>query len=238
MSDKERNVFERLDDIENKIPSFQYEKPRPISEAIGRPFADYLKDATVYGIEDDLRKFKRTIKKQRTRPIVRLSILLLILIFDLISLILNKQLEWLLVIATTLSLVSPLLVLITLSKQKNKQPMQSFWNVENTELYLVNDGDHKKIVREESKGAIFYLLLVFNIVSIVVSLSGVMWYFIASMQTSTNGALCWIGSILGYLIVLANIITVRVEKPYYYFNYIIETEDSYVTYPYIDYFKK
>ena len=238
MSDKERNVFERLDDIENKIPSFQYEKPKPISEVIGRPFADYLKDATVYGIEDDLRKFKRTIKKQRTRPIVRISILLLILIFDLISLILNKQLEWLLVIATTLSLVSPLLVLITLSKQKNKQPMQSFWNVENTELYLVNDGDHKKIVREESKGAIFYLVLVFNIVSIVVSFFGVMWYFIASFQTTVNSALCWIGSILGYIAALSNIIFARVEKPYYYFNYIIETEDSYVTYPYIDYFKK
>jgi len=238
MSDKERNVFERLDDIENKIPSFQYEKPRPISEAIGRPFADYLKDATVYGIEDDLRKFKRTIKKQRTRPIVRLSILLLILIFDLISLILNKQLEWLLVIATTLSLVSPLLVLITLSKQKNKQPMQSFWNVENTELYLANDGDHKKIVREESKGAIFYLVLIFNIVSIVVSFFGVMWYFIVSFQTTVNSALCWIGSILGYIAALSNIIFARVEKPYYYFNYIIETEDSYVTYPHIDYFKK
>ena len=234
----DRTVIERLDDIENKIPTFEHQEPRPISEVIGRPFADYLNDATVYGYEDDVRKFKRTIKKQRTMPIVWLSILIPVLVFDVVSLIINKQLEWLLVIATTLTLICPVLALITLSKQKNKQPMHSFWNVKNTELYLANEGNHKKIVKEESNGAIFIIMLVFKIVSIIASFGGVFWYFFASMQTTANSALYWVGSILGYITVLSNAISIRIGKPYYYFNYIIETEDSYVTYPNLDYFKK
>ena len=59
MSNDDRTVIERLDDIENKIPSFEYQKPKPISEIIGKPFADYLNEATVYGYEDDERKFKK-----------------------------------------------------------------------------------------------------------------------------------------------------------------------------------
>lgn len=238
MSKDDRTVIERLDDIENKIPSFEYQEPKSISEIIGRPFADYLNDATVYGYEDDVRKFKRTIKKQKTTPIVWLSILIPILIFDVALLILNKRLEWLLVVTTVLSLICPILALITLSKQKNKQPMRSFWNLKNTELYLVNEGDHKKIVAEESNGTIFYIMLIIKIISIVASFVGVFWYFIVSMQITENSALHWAGSILGYVTVLCNIVAVRIGRPYYYFNYIIETEDSYVTYPHLDYFKK
>lgn len=234
----DRTVIERLDDIENKIPTFERHEPRPISEVIGKPFADYLNDATVYGIEDDLRKFNKTIRKQKTMPIVWMSILIPILAFDIISLVINKRLEWLLVIATLLTLIPYVFVLITLSKQKNKQPMRSFWNVKNTELYLANDGDYKKIVKEESNGAIFYILLISKIIALVASFGGVFWYFIASMQTTTNGVLYWIGSILGYVTVLTNAISVRVGKPYYFFNYIIEVEDSYVTYPNLDFFKK
>lgn len=234
----DRTVIERLDDIENKIPTFEQREPRPISEVIGRPFADYLNDATVYGIEDDLRKFNKAIKKQKTMPTVWISILVPILVFDIVSLIINKQLEWLLVIATLLTLIPYVIALIALSKQKNKQPMHSFWNVKNTELYLTNEGDHKKMVKEESNGALFYILLISKIIALVASFGGVFWYFIASMQTTANGALYWIGSILGYVTVLTNAISVRVGKPYYFFNYIIEVEDSYVTYPNLDYFKK
>lgn len=238
MLKNDRTVIERLDDIENKIPTFEQRESRPISEIIGRPFADYLNDATVYGIENDLRKFNKTIRKQKTISIVWMSILIPILVFDIISLVVNKQLEWLLVIATLLTLIPYVFVLITLSKQKNKQPMHSFWNVKNTELYLANDGDYKKIVKEESNGAIFYILLIAKIIALVASFGGVFWYFIASMQTTANGVLYWIGSILGYVTVLTNAMSVRVEKSYYFFNYIIEVEDSYVTYPNLDYFKK
>ena len=238
MSNDDRTVIERLDDIENKIPSFEYQKPKPISEIIGKPFADYLNEATVYGYEDDERKFKKIIKKERTMPIVWLSLFILFLVFDIFSLIVNKQLEWLLVVATTLSLVSPLLTLVVLLKQKNKQPMRSFWNVKNTELYLANDGDHKKIVREENNGAIFYIMLIIKIVSILVGVVAVFLYFIVSMSSTANGALFWAGSIFGYITVLLNIVSSRISRPYYYFNLLIETDDSYVTYPYLDYFKK
>lgn len=234
----DRTVFERLDDIENKIPTFEQSEPRPISEIIGRPFSDYLNDATVYGIEDDLRKFNKKIIKQKTMTIVWMSILILVLAFDIISWVVNKQLEWLLAIATLLTLIPYVFVLITLSKQKNKQPMRSFWNVKNTELYITYDGDHKKIAKEESNGAIFYVLLISKIIALVVSFGGVFWYFIASMQTTANGALHWIGYVLGYATALTNLISIRVDKPYYFFNYIIEVEDSYVTYPNLDYFKK
>lgn len=235
----DRTIIERLDDIENKIPTIKHREPRPISEVIGRPFADYLNDATVYGFEDDLRKFNKTIRKKKTKLVVWISILIAILVFDIVSFAANKQLEWLLVIATLLTLIPYVFALIVLSKQKNKQPMRSFWNVKNTELYLSNDGNHKKIVEEESNGAVFYILLISKIIAIAASVGGVFWYFIASMQTTANGALYWIGSILGYVIILANLISIyRVEKPYYFFNYIIEVEDSYVTYPNLDYFKK
>lgn len=234
----DRTVIERLDDIENKIPTFEHHEPRPISEVIGRPFSDYLNNATVYGIENDLRKFNKKIRKQKTTTIVWMSILILILAFDIISWVVNKQLEWLLAIATLLTLIHYVFVLITLSKQKNKQPMRSFWNVKNIELYLVCDGEHEKIVKEESKGAFFYILLISKIIALVVGFGGVFWYFIASMQTTANGALHWIGFVLGYVAVLTNLTSVIVGKPYYFFNYIIEGKDSYVTYPNLDYFKK
>lgn len=235
----DRTVIERLDDIENKIPTIEHRKPRPISEVIGRPFVDYLNEATVYGFEDDLRKFNKTIRKKKTKLVVWISILIAILVFDIVSFAANKQLEWLLVIATLLTLIPYVFTLIVLSKQKNKQPMRSFWNVKNTELYLSNDGNHKKIVKEESNGAVFYILLISKLIAMVASLGGVFWYFIDATLSTANGALYWIDSILGYVIILANLISIyRVENPYYFFNYIIEVEDSYVTYPNLDYFKK
>ena len=234
----DRTIIERLDDIENKIPTFKYEDQKPISEVIGRPFEDYLNEATIYEYEEDIRKFKRAIKKQRTMPVILLLILFFILIFNIVSLVINKQLEWLLVVSNSLALISPILTIIALSKQKNKQPVYSFWNVKNTEFYLTKDGDHKKIVSEENNGAVFYVLLITKIISIVVCFGGVLWYFIASLQTTTNTVLFWVGSILGYLTALSNVITIKIKKPYNFHNYIIETEDSYMTYPGLDYFKK
>lgn len=234
----DRSVIERLDDIENKIPTFEQQKPRPISEVIGKPFADYLNDATIYGIEDDLRKFNKTIKKQKKMSIVWLSILILVLTFDIVSLLVNKQLEWLLIVATLLMMIPFLLALITLSKQKNKQQTHSFWNIKNTDFYLADVGGHKRIVKEESNGAIFYILLFIKIIALIGGFGGVLWYYIASMRLSANSTLYWIGSILGCITVLFNAVSIRIEKPYYFFNYIIECEDSYVTYPDLDYFKK
>ena len=235
--DDKRTVIERLDDIENKMPSFNNQEPRPISDVIGRPFADYLKDATLYGVEEDERKFKREIKKQRTTPLILLSILALILVFDIVALIVNKQSEWLLIIITIAVMICPLLFLITLSKQKCKQPMHSFWNLKNMEFYLAKDGDHKKIVKEETRGGIFYTLLIIRIVSSVLCVAlGIIYLF--GYQSSNNEALSLIGVVLAYLTLLLNIVSLKVGRTYYYFNYIIETEDSYVTYPNLDYFKK
>ena len=116
--------------------------------------------------------------------------------------------------------------------------MNKFWNVKNIELYLANDGNHKKIVKEESKGAVFYILLISKIIAIMASFGGVFWYFIALMQLTANGALYWAGSILGYVTAFANVLSIGVREPYYFLNYIIEVEDSYVTYPNLNYFKK
>lgn len=235
--DDKRTVIERLDDIENKIPSFDNQEPRPISDVIGRPFADYLKDATLYGIEEDERKFKRTIKQQKTTPIVLLLIFALILIFDIAAFIINKQSEWLLIIITLIAMICPSLMLVTLAKQKCKQPMHSFWNLKNKELYLTKDGDHKKIVAEESRGGIFYTLLIVRILSLISCVAlGLCYLF--GYQSSNNQALTIIGVILAYLVLLLTIVSFKVGRTYYYFDYIIETEDSYVTYPDLDYFKK
>ncbi len=238
MPSKERTVIERLDDIENKIPSFEHLEPRPISEVIGRPFADYLNDATIYGVENDIRKFKRRIKKQRTAPIVGLSILIPTLIFDVISFVINKQLEWVLICITFLSLICPILMLAVLSKQKNKQPMHSFWNMENIDFYLVKEGDHNKIVKEERNGPIFYIMLIIKIITIIASCCGVFWYLFAFVMADLNGALYWVGLILGFIIAFLNVIPFSYGKPYYFLDYIFETKESYITYPDLDYFKK
>lgn len=238
MSKDDRSVIERLDDIEKKIAVSKQQKPKPISKTIGRPFADYLNDATVYGIEDDLRKFKKTIKTKKTTPAVTFSILILILVFDIVSLFVNKQLEWLMVIATFLSILPVILSLIVLSKQKNKQPMRSFWNVTNTEFYLTNDGGSNKIVKEESRGAIYYVLVVSKLIATVISFGFALWYLLFSAQSKTSTALNWIVLAFGYLTFIINSTYVWVREPYHFFNYIFETEDSYVTYPNLDYFKK
>ena len=234
----DRTVIERLDDIENKLPSFEHHEQRPISEVIGRPFADYLNDATIFGYEDDIRKFKKKKKKQKQMLIVWFIILIPILIIDIISLVINKNLEWLLVVSTAVSLICPVLAFITLSKQKNKQPMHSFWNVKNIDFYLANDGNHKKLVKEENYGAIFYVILIIKIISIVFSFGATFWYFVAAMLTLSNNVFYWLCSMMGYLTFLINIISSRIGKPYIFINFIFDTEDSYVTYPNLDYRKK
>lgn len=238
MSKNDRSIIERLDDIEKKIPTTKHHEARPISEVIGRSFADYLNDATVYGIEEDIRKFNKTIKKQKRKSIIFLSLLASILLFYIVCLVINKQLERILIVLTLLAIIPYIIVLIALFKQRNKQPMRSFWNVKNLELYLVNDGEHKKIVEEESNGVLFYILVISKLLAIIVSVGGVLWYNFSLMQSATNIALYRICTILGYIIVLINCISVGIRKPYYFFNYIIETEDSYVTYPILDYFEK
>ena len=238
MSQKDRTVIERLEDIENKIPSFEYRAPRPISEVIGRPFADYLNDATIYGYESDERKFKRAIKKQKTSSIICLSMLIAILIFDIIILVLNKKFEWVLVTMTTLGLLGPGLTLITLLKQRNKQPMRSFWNIKKFEFYLTKDGEQNRLVKEESKGTIFYVIFITKIIAILFGYSGFLFYLFASFLNNMIDVLFWITLVLSFISVLLSSTTIRIRTPYYYFDFLIETEDSYVTYPHLDYFKK
>ena len=182
MSKKERSVIERLDDIEKKIPSFNFgfKKPVSISEIIGQPFEEYLKKATLFGFEEDVRKFKKAHKKERTIPIVLLSILFPILVFSVVSFIILQRLEWLLVLASVVAMISPILSLVTLANQKNKQKMPSFWNYRNKNLYVVNKKSGKSLVMEEETGAIAKLLLICRIIAIIACAVSSFGYFVFS----------------------------------------------------------
>ena len=236
MTDKDRSVVERLEDIENKIPT--YHEPTPISEIIGMPFADYLEKSTVYGVEEDERRFKNSIKRQTVMPIICLCILLVGLAVHIVTLSTNKGNEWMVIVADALAALCPIMALLILGKQKSKQPMKSFWNLKNKEFYLVPDGDHKKISSETKNGFWFYTMLFAKIISILGCGAFTFIYFIGGIQTSSNQALYWLSSVFGYLALLTCVVVIKFGQPYYYFHYVFETEDSYVTYPNLDYVKK
>ena len=240
MADKDRSVIERLEDIEKKIPAFEKPTaPKPLSEVIGMPFEDYLNKATVYGIEEDERKFKQAIKKQTKMPIVILCIVFLGFIIHIITLLSNKGNEWMLLIVDALAALCPIMALLILRKQNIKQPMKSFWNIKNKEFYLVPDGDHKKISSETKNGFWFYTIKITAILSILSCGVLTFLYFLFGLKTVHDQTiLFWLSCLFGYLAFGISPINLRIGMPYYYRNYIFETEDSYVTYPYLDYFKK
>lgn len=236
MADKDRSVVERLEDIENKIPTPQ--KPVYIDDIIGMPFSSYLKQSTVYGIEEDERKFRNSIKRQTVMPSICLCILLVGLAIHIVTLSTNKGNEWMVIIGDALAALYPIMALLILGKQKSKQPTKSFWNLKNKEFYLVPDGDHKKISSETKNGFWFYAMLFAKIVSILGCGAFTFIYFIGGMQTSSNQALYWLSSVFGYLALLTCVVVIKFGQPYYYFHYVFETEDSYVTFPNLDYVKK
>ena len=236
MEEKERSVVERLEDIENKIPTPH--KPVYIDDIIGMPFSSYLKQSTVYGIEEDERKFKNSIKRQTVMPIICLCILLVGIVVHAISLSINRGNEWMVLVGDVLAALCPIMALLILGNQKSKQPMKSFWNIKNKEFYLVPEGDHKKISSETKNGFWFYAMLFAKIISILGCAALTFIYFATSMQTATNGAMYWLSSVFGYLALLTCIIVSKFGPPYYFFHYIFEMEDSYVTYPDLDYIKK
>ena len=242
MSKNDRSVIERLDDIENRIPTinpiFTYGEPKSISEVIGKPFADYLNEATIYGVEDDSRKFNKTIKEKKTKSIVGLSIITSILIFCIVSLFFDNQIKWPFVVTTFLTLIPSILELIILSKQKNKQPMRSFWNMIKIELYITNDGNHKTLAKEERKGILFYIMLISKIVVSLVNFGVVFWNYFASIQSTTSVVFLLVCVIIGVTPVWINLYSIFAINPYHFYKYIIETEDSYLTYPELNYFKK
>ena len=236
MDDKERSVVERLEDIENKIPT--YREPTPISKVIGMPFADYLKKSTVYGVEEDERKFKKTIKRQFAMPIICVSIILVGLIIHIIGFVMNKGNEWMLLIGDALAILCPIMAILILVNQKPKQPAKSFWNLRNKEFYLAKNGDHKQLASETKNGFWFYAMLFGKIVSILGTTTLTFIYFISGLSKDASSALYWLSSIFGYLALLTSIIVNKFSDPYFYHNYVFETDDSYVTYPDLDYIKK
>lgn len=236
MEEKERSVVERLEDIENKIPTPQEQVF--IDDIIGMPFSSYLKQSTVYGVEEDERKFKHDIKKQTVMPIICLCILLAGIVIHAIALSINKGNEWMVLVGDFLAALCPVMTLLILGNQKSKQPMKSFWNIKNKEFYLVPEGNHKKISSETKNGFWFYAMLFGKIISIVGCAVLTFIYFAISMQTSANEAMYWLSSMFGYFVLFTCIIAITFNPSYYFFHYIFETEDSYVTYPNLDYVKK
>ncbi len=236
MDDKERSVVERLEDIENKIPT--YKEPIPISKVIGMPFADYLNKSITYCIEEDERKFKKTIKKQFTMPIICISIILVSLIIHIVGLVTNGSNEWMLIVCDALAFLCPLMVILILANQKSKQPAKSFWNVRNKEFYLAKKGEYKQLKLETKNGFWFYAMLFGKIISIFGTFVLTLFYFFSGIDEIASSSLYWLSSIFGYLVVLTCVVVSKFGDPYYYRNYIFETDDSYVTYPDIEYIKK
>lgn len=237
MEEKERSVVERLESIENKISSPQ-EKPVFIDDIIGMPFSSYLKQSKIYGIEADERKFKHVIKRQTVAPILCLSFILVAVIIHAISFSINKDKEWMCLLADAFASITPILILLILGNQKPKQPMKSFWNIKNLDFYLVPEGDHKRISSETKNGFWFFGLLFSKIFGILGSGAFAFIYFITSSNTAMNQALYWLSSVFGYLVFMSFVVCIITGKPYYFYHYIFETNDSYVTYPDLEYVKK
>ena len=172
MKNDDRSVIERLDDIENKMPSWFKPRKRSedIEETLGIPISDFIKTSTVYYVENDERKFRKSIKKCFIIPIVSISILVMILITLIVLFCFSREMEWLLLIACLFSCVVPVTLIVALSKQRNKKNANSFWNMTKTEFYITEKNNSQSIVEETNYTALYYIVRVFKIISIILSL--------------------------------------------------------------------
>lgn len=217
-----KNVFDRLDEIEQRVG-----KPnQTISEMIGEPFDPYFERSTVYYYEPDIRMFNREKKKLIAKHSIFVAFCLLLLIAEIaISVWVSNISVWGIVcdVALLLSAIFPLIRTLTL---KNKCLAKSKWNIKNHEFYKMED----KLAQEDSHGLLWTLLLIYNIL-VAVGIFVVMIVDCILFDVSFYFSL--VRSILVSLVIIFGLSS----SSYDFNSYMFETEDSYVIYQYFSWEK-
>lgn len=234
MEQKERTVIEHLQDIEDKIPDFS-SKPQTLSEKVGKPFEEFLNEATIYGYEEDARKFRKDIKDEMRNPLIISFLLLCALVMFIVFYVINKDNVWLLIISTLLVLLNVAFYIVVLLKQKPLQPMKSFWNFSRTDFYIAQIEGHGYLKEEKKRTALSYIRNIYSIAAFGSEFGLLVAYFITNIDR-TSEITFWIASLVGFLVVLLNINSLT--SIYSFSNYRMDTEDGYLTIPDYEYHKK
>lgn len=168
MAKKDRNVIERLEDIENKIPT--KEEPKSFSKTTGLRIEDYIKIANIYLYDEDERAFNKGMRDSSMRTILAAVFVLLFFVFSIVAFAINKEFEWLLIISNGLSLLDLLIRLSVVLNQKRKQPLKSFWSIEKPEFYVTYDKENRFTVHQEKRHSLLYYI---SLIIKILALAGV-----------------------------------------------------------------
>ena len=237
MSNKDRNVIERLDDIEEKITKTD-KKVWSFSETTGMTIDEYIEKSYIFAYDGDERFFNKQMRVKKTRLFTFIIVTLLVLIASIVMLIIKKGQEWLLIIGPCLALLHQLLSIVFVYKQKIHQPIKSFWNKKRLSFYVLHNEESFSIKKEESHSALFYLLLL----TIILSFSGVIpafIYFVVSLNSETNQAIGVVFLVIQAIVsIFFSEFVLFSGAEYNYPYYAFETKDSYFVYPGYHYFEK
>lgn len=230
MAKKDRNVIERLEDIENKIPT--KEKPKSFFEKTGMHIEEYLKVAKIYAYEEDERSFKKGRRDKTTKIIVAIVFMSLFFVFSVILQFLNKDLEWLLILSASLSLLALIFQLLIIRKQENKQSLQSFWSVEKPEFYITRKEGFFKINKEARHGLLYYIAFVLKTIAFLGVIAVFLYFFLGIDKyiQSSYAAMYFIASAVGYFSFFVFLFSSR-QSAHCYYNYVFETDDFCFCYP-------
>lgn len=235
MSKEDRTVIERLEDIENKIPSS--EKPRSFSGTTGVSVEEYLKLAEAYAYVEDERSLKKEKRDNATKVIVSIFLIFLFFVFSIVSFFINKDMEWMLIISASLSLFGLVIHLLAILKQKSKQLVRSFWSMERPEFYVTRKEGYFKVNKEERHSAFYYFALVSKIFAFV-GIGVVFLYFALGISKYTdiehnqilNKVFYYVGLAVGYATFFVDLFGLN-QDAHKYYNYVFETDDFCFYYP-------
>lgn len=230
MAKKDRNVIERLEDIENKIPTT--EKPKSFFERTGMHVEEYLEAAKIYAYEEDERLFKKGRRDKTAKIIVSIVLILIFFVISVVLLFLNKDLEWLLILSASLSLLTLIFQLLIVRKQENKQLLQSFWSVEKPEFYVTRKEGLYRINKEDRHGVLYYIAFVLKTIAFIGIVAVFLYFFLGIDKyiQSPNAAMYFIASAIGYLSAFV-VLFGSFQSPHLYHNYVFETDDYCFYYP-------
>ncbi len=237
MSNRDRNVIERLDDIEEKITKTDKEA-WSFSETTGMTIDEYIEKSYIFAYDGDERFFNKQMRVKKTRLFIFIIVTLLVLIASIVVLIIKKGQEWLLIIGPCLALLHQLLSIIFVYKQKIHQPIKSFWNKKRLSFYVLHGEESFSIKKEESHSVLFYLLLL----TIILSFSGVIpafIYFVVNINSEANQTIGVVFFVIQTIVsIFISELAVFSAAEYNYPYYAFETKDSYFVYPGYHYFEK
>lgn len=219
-----RSVVDHLEGIEDSLSEIN-KLDLPLSEQIGEPFDEYLKNSEVYYYEPDNRRFEKYKKGQIKKLLIFLFLYIIPIIFHIFMNVCLCDLSCFSFIADIIFILPTVIYLIYTVKVKNKKLAVSKWNVVNHHFYTYD----KFLGEDESNGTFKNIMIVFKIIcfatSVLLQLIDIIKF---DAQLFDNIIfLIYFGFSLG---LSPFYFFLNYYKEYFYDTYILEQKASYVIY--------